>query len=385
MAKKDVHAIPSGRICIYGTGSGGKNAFDEIAAARPDVTVVCFLDSFREGTFLGYPVYKPEHLAADGPAYDYILVASAYSFEIGVHLVELGLPRYLRFYFTWDTLTPPPESHETWLARCRDERYAMGPDGRLRLPQLDLNLTEHCNLSCAGCNHFCPLAPPWFYDPNEARRELDRLSRFVATVDRFFIVGGEPLLHPDVTAFFEIARERFPGAELALWTNGTRLERMPEHFWEACRTHDVRLRLTNYPRLRHKTPALARLIREKLGAFYGFDREDCCLMLTTAMRPGKSLSRCGLDILTLSRGSLYHCPYEAYVHMYNAAFAAQFPERQGYDLFAPKASAQGLLDYLVRPSALCHFCRDKDELVLVDWSSDWNRPGAWVLEEGQGA
>jgi hypothetical protein len=384
LGKKNVHEIPSGRICIYGTGSGGRNAYNEIVAARPDVSIACFLDSHSEGEFLGLPVYTPAKLQASGLAFDYILVASAYSFEISVILEEHGIRNFVRFYFTWPDQPPPPaNTHEEWEKRCRAEVYPIGPDNRLSLPKLDLNLTEHCNLNCAGCNHFCPLAEQWFLTPEQAESELAQLSRLVSHVERIFIVGGEPLLNPSVERFFGIAKKYYPRSILTLWTNGTLLSRMPQSFWESCREFGVEVRFTNYPQLRHKAPELVRLIRDQLGSFYGFDREDCCLMLCEKKTPGKSLSQCALEIITLSRGKIYHCPYEAYVHFFNKRFQARFPERQGYDLAAPVVSAKGLQDYLVSPSELCQYCKDKNDIVLVDWSSTSCSPDAWVLPEAR--
>lgn len=383
MGKKNVFEIPAGKICIYGTRSGGYNAFHEITKARQDVQVVCFVDSFKEGEFLDLPMYTLPKLLRTKINYDYILVASAFSFEIGLSMVKHGITDYVRFFFTWDEEPNPRESHSKWEKRYRENVYFIGQDGRLRLPQLDLNLTEHCNLNCAGCNHFCPLADKWFYSPMKAESELAQLKKYVGNVDRIFIVGGEPLLNPQVEDFFCIVHKFFPNAVQTLWTNGTLLKRMPESFWEKCREYQVDVRFTNYPQLRHRAPELARLIREKLGSFYGFDREDCCLMLTDREVPNKSLSRCGLPIITLSRGKIYHCPYEAYIHIYNKRFGTKFPERQGYDIFASTASVQGLQDHLVTPSAMCRNCRDKDNIVLVDWSSASEEPDAWVLRESK--
>ena len=29
---------------------------------------------------------------------------------------------------------------------------------------LEVHVVNHCNLNCAGCNHFAPLADPWYID-----------------------------------------------------------------------------------------------------------------------------------------------------------------------------------------------------------------------------
>ena len=385
MGKLNVHEIPPGKVCIYGVGSGGINALKEITEHRLDVNVVCFLDSERNGRFQGFPMMTVTELLNSGLDYDYILVASAFSFEIGVNLIKHGVMDYHRFFFTytWKEETNMCLSPREWEQKSRRHTYVLGTDGRIRLPQLDLNLTEHCNLKCGGCNHFCPIADKWFYPLEQCEQELERLSQFVNTIDKIFIVGGEPLLHPDVAEFFKLVRTFYPDSELYIWSNGVLLKKMPESFWDSCRKYQVKLRVTNYPHLKHNAPEWSALIANKLGSFYGFDREECCLMLTDKQLSGKSMSQCALEIITLSRGAIYHCPYEAYIHFFNKAFNASFPEKQGYDIFSESASAQGLQDYLVFPSKLCFQCKNKDDIVLVDWKHGQIVPEAWVLKESR--
>ena len=44
---------------------------------------------------------------------------------------------------------------------------------RLNLPPfLDIHVADHCNLGCAGCLHYAPVAPRRFLDPGEYREDL---------------------------------------------------------------------------------------------------------------------------------------------------------------------------------------------------------------------
>ena len=43
-------------------------------------------------------------------------------------------------------------------------------------PKLDVQVCDHCNLRCAGCLHFAPLAEKSFLDVESYERDLSRLT-----------------------------------------------------------------------------------------------------------------------------------------------------------------------------------------------------------------
>ena len=88
----------------------------------------------------------------------------------------------------------------------------------------EYNLTEHCNLKCAGCNHFSPHLPQKFADVAQFQRDLTALSE-VMHLGVLKILGGEPLLHPDLLKFLHGARDSGIADEITLVTNGLLLHR----------------------------------------------------------------------------------------------------------------------------------------------------------------
>ena len=85
------------------------------------------------------------------------------------------------------------------------------------LKKVYVEITNQCNLSCA----FCPgtrRAPGWM-TPEDFSRLAPSLKRVTDFV--YFHVMGEPLLHPQLNAFFEIAEAH--GLRVILTTNGTLL------------------------------------------------------------------------------------------------------------------------------------------------------------------
>jgi len=82
---------------------------------------------------------------------------------------------------------------------------------------LALSVTNSCNLKCQGC-WVTPSQPP-------RQLTLAELDAIVATANRhgsffFAVLGGEPLLHPDLLELFG----RHPDSYFQLFTNGTLLD-----------------------------------------------------------------------------------------------------------------------------------------------------------------
>jgi hypothetical protein len=96
---------------------------------------------------------------------------------------------------------------------------------------VEYNLTEHCNLSCYHCDHASPLMAKKFASLTDYERDIRAISEAIH-VEEFRLVGGEPLLHPQLLDFMRIARETGIGDALKIYTNGTLLHTMPDEFWE---------------------------------------------------------------------------------------------------------------------------------------------------------
>ena len=138
-------------------------------------------------------------------------------------------------------------------------------------PKLDVQVCDHCNLRCAGCLHFAPLAEERFLDVDEYERDLSRLAS-IDGIEGYFgtvvLMGGEPLLHPRIADIVRVTRARLPGQDVVLCTNGLLLRRMGDGLWRALAECDVGLLISPYP-LRVDYEGLAALARERgvLAAF----------------------------------------------------------------------------------------------------------------------
>ena len=113
---------------------------------------------------------------------------------------------------------------------------------------VEYHLVDSCNLRCAGCSHFSSLIDkPTYRSVETIISDLGLLKEKVGDGLMWVrLMGGEPLLHPDITECLEKVRELLPKTRLSLITNGLLLYKMPQVFYEACKTHKIEVRLTDY-------------------------------------------------------------------------------------------------------------------------------------------
>ena len=69
-------------------------------------------------------------------------------------------------------------------------RWVLELPRRPELRYVELHLTDHCNLNCRGCTHYCPVASPWYADLAQHRRDMGRLAQLFRNVGTIRLMGG---------------------------------------------------------------------------------------------------------------------------------------------------------------------------------------------------
>lgn len=77
--------------------------------------------------------------------------------------------------------------------------------GKAFLPFLSLHLVDKCNNNCESCSHFCTLADNFILNPADYEKDLTILAHKF-NVGEIDLMGGEPLLHPQIVKIFDITR-----------------------------------------------------------------------------------------------------------------------------------------------------------------------------------
>ncbi len=123
-----------------------------------------------------------------------------------------------------------------------DRMYRIA-NGRIVTRSLEAHVVDHCNLTCAECCSLSPHLPAWQVSPADLAEDLAR-AREILAPSTFKLVGGEPLLHPDLVELVAIARRSGVAPKVSITTNGLLLGRMPDALWEGIDA----LTISVYPR-----------------------------------------------------------------------------------------------------------------------------------------
>lgn len=103
-------------------------------------------------------------------------------------------------------------------------------NGKLVTNSIEYSVAYHCNLNCNQCSHLSPFMDEPFPCLDSFRDDLFSLSKVMhAKVIR--LLGGEPLLNPEIDKFVIIARQSGIADTVMVTTNGLLLHRMSDIFW----------------------------------------------------------------------------------------------------------------------------------------------------------
>jgi hypothetical protein len=252
------------------------------------------------------------------------------------------------------------------------------------LSYLELHLTDHCNLNCKGCGHFAPIADKWFADLHDYERDLKQLQRLFSSIRKIRLMGGEPLLNPQIEAFMFATRAVFPNAKIRVCTNGILLPKMPEKFWDACRTCSVGIDLSVYPPLKADAPALVRLVEGNgltVNASY-FDFFHAFYNRKGDTDKKVAFKRCREreDMPMLREGKIYVCPKPATMFYFNEKYGLSVPRTGFVDIYTPGLNGWDVISRLNEAPTTCSYCTlgwdvipvfpwSASKLVLDDWDA----------------
>lgn len=107
------------------------------------------------------------------------------------------------------------------------KKYSRNSDGTINCESFEVHIAEHCNLRCEQCSNFSPFNKPKFLSAQDVENQFRFLKNHI-NPDVIKIVGGEPLLNPEIGEIIEKIKEVFPTTPLRVVSNGLLIYRLSE-------------------------------------------------------------------------------------------------------------------------------------------------------------
>jgi organic radical activating enzyme len=93
----------------------------------------------------------------------------------------------------------------------------------MKLPFLETMITQVCNLSCYGCTNYSDLTHSGYVSWDEGEEQLQEWLKKIE-IEEFGIMGGEPLINPEVDKWL-IGTRRIISGRIRFTTNGELLNK----------------------------------------------------------------------------------------------------------------------------------------------------------------
>ena len=256
-----------------------------------------------------------------------------------------------------------------------------------KLFPVEVHVTEHCNLNCKGCNHFSNLAEEEYLEPSQFEKDFKRLSELSEKYFAIKILGGEPLLHPHITDFFDISRKYFPSTPIQITTNGILLTKQPDEFWQNCRKNNITVSISQYPIKLNKKEIKKIAGKHKVKVVYTgtTDEKRMCKMpldLTGSQNPKKSFQKCAISwgcCVTLRESRIYTCCFAAHIKIFNKYFSQnlEVSNEDFVDIFKINSKDE-IISFLEKPFPFCRYCKASEIKFAQSWGISAKEITEWI-------
>lgn len=251
----------------------------------------------------------------------------------------------------------------------------------------DVNVTEHCNLNCKYCGSFAPIADKEFLDIQEYRNDITRLAEIAGGVCHHInILGGEPLLHPDICEILKMTRDKFPIGNINLVTNGILVKSMSQAFWDIMRDNRIYLCPTKYPVKVDYDWITEKAKKEEVVCYFFGDLQiyntwtHIKMDLLGTRNENHSFMHCpnANNCCCLEHGKLYPCPRVAKIRHFNKKFNTNLPvTKQDYIDIYEEVTLEDVMKFLCHSIPFCRFC-NTFQIENVEWGISKKDESEWI-------
>lgn len=339
------------KILIYGAGNMGKSVL-ELIENDYDINcdIVGFIDKNKCGQYCGYPIYKLK----DVEGFKGRIIIALSDFKITRDVCrELKAKGYTDIF--WFQYKKTVLKHEDFFIEqcsdCKDWRNSM-------LFQVEMHIMDSCNLNCRGCAHFSPIFPSNLPDLHSRLSDVKRLKEKLSHIVKFFILGGEPFLNPEIDDYIRGIRKILPNTQLYIVTNGLLIERLSEETLQCIKDYQVWISVSEYQPIHERIDNICSVLN-KYKILYEIreasQKENFNLPLSLSEHSKYPQTCISNGCVTIWNGKIARCPQLMYISHFNKYFNTSLPE-EGVMELKNCVSGEDLLHILKEEVPLCRHC-----------------------------
>lgn len=233
--------------------------------------------------------------------------------------------------------------------------------------ELEIQIVDHCNLNCAGCNHFSPCLPPYQMSPSEFEKNLIAITKNIPNVKCLLIVGGEPSLHSGLDIICQLARQYLPDATIRILSNGVNLNQLQQNK-DLLKSLDIEVQFTIYPgytdiegikKFAENQNGIHHSLVQNINTRVAFGETLINLKPENGEYNFYNCTHYNLPCLTVKNQRLYFCPFSAYVHQFTNKYHLDIPneeELNSIDINSIQNNLDIIQKFCFTPKHICNYC-----------------------------
>ncbi len=372
------------KYAIWGCKDCGEKVFS-LLKRNLENEIVFFVDSDVEkqkAGFMGEKVLSPQEAVKEAKKKNFDVMVFAF-----VNYHQRMMTRFfkgmkdIRAYVVPTHVQKFKEEYES-MDECLVEIDLNKP----RMKQFDVNLVDHCNMKCKGCLRFSNLVTePKYADFNQMINDWKRIKELFWGVERIKLMGGEPMLSPDLCQYIVAAREIFPDADIMVTTNALLINEKCGELFDTMKKSHCFFDISLYEPMSKRITEVEKLLTNE-GVWYVVNDSKGDFYKVMSKTPDydadKMYEVCvAKNCHHLRNGKISVCSRPQYAHIVNERYGTNIPTDAGvWDIYAPGMDAWELDDKLSSSFEACKYCAPP---VSYEWGRADNKTAKyedWFVE-----
>lgn len=363
------------RLVVFGNPENWKDVIDNVSKYYSDA-LVAYLSYYDNSIseYMGQDVVITYIQAAEairsGKADGVIMADNQPDFDIIEYFEKQGISN-IYYYYGYLTKKSHLSSEEAASILTHYKH------GNPCLDSLEFHVADQCNLNCKGCTHFSNLLDRDVPFPSHEvfSKDINRLAQLFRYIGKIRVLGGEPLLNPDIDEFLRSARQAFPDTNIEIVSNGLLACNISDKVIQAMKNYKISILVSGYPVL---DTAKVRQALENYGVEFNIivnagesSIVDFYKNVNTKgdSDPVGTFERCKMKECTfLKDGHIAACCRPILVHLFNNRFNEHCSESGAVDIYDEDITGRAIIDRISHPMEACRYCTDS-QFYMWDMST----------------
>ena len=343
---------------IYGAGNIALHIIAKMEKYKEEITG--FIDSYKTGEYEGYPIILLEDVEKDSN----VVISVLNTNSILEIYQKLRLAGVSNIYWFYDTIQN--DANNDNLGFLQKECLNLSGWGDVIMPHIELHISDKCNLNCRGCTHFSPLFDDVGAVLENKMADIKQLKKIFSAILRIDVLGGEPLLNPQLKEYIVELRRELPKTFIQIYTNGLLIPRLDKDVLQAIHDYNIGVSISEYYPTHQMIDKITSClnqygIRYRIAEYDGKQLFNKPISISENSKyPKKCISN---GCITINDGLIARCPTLMYISKFNNYFNQKLPT-DGIYRISDYNDGKELLDDMKQEVPLCKHCIECD----MKWS-----------------